>query len=298
MTVKKKVAQFNCKAQLQNYQILAADITTSDCTVFEMECYTHGKFTKKLCNSFGYQKLCPKCSKDVTKARNLIGGWSYTEFVKEANLVHNEVYSYTEIEIHSLNQNIEIICATHGKFTQLANTHLLGSGCKICGKNRQKQLIAMTPSQFIKRANVVHNNKYNYSQLNFRNVNERGTITCPIHGDFNQMLHSHLEGYGCKECGVGLRTKSNTKTFDEYVQIANEKHDFKYKYEIVNSWKGVAKSNVKVTCDKHGAFITPAHEHTQSSGCYQCYIDRVTYTTDQFIVKAKNIHLNHTIIQK
>ena len=54
--------------------------------------------------------------------------------------------------------------------------------------------------EFKDRAKAVHGEKYSYEKSIYSGYNEKLTITCPIHGDFMQTPHSHLDGCGCKEC--------------------------------------------------------------------------------------------------
>ena len=60
----------------------------------------------------------------------------------------------------------------------------------------------LTTEEFIQRANEIHNNKYDYSKVEYVNANTKVCIICPIHGEFWQVPSSHLNGRGCKECGV------------------------------------------------------------------------------------------------
>ena len=50
---------------------------------------------------------------------------------------------------------------------------------------------------FIKR----HNNKYDYSKVEYVNSSTKVCIICPEHGEFWQTPHKHLSGQGCPKCG-------------------------------------------------------------------------------------------------
>ena len=63
-------------------------------------------------------------------------------------------------------------------------------------KNLQKKSLG----EFINKANIVHNNKYNYSFVNYENARTYITIICPTHGCFDQTPDSHLRGCGCPKC--------------------------------------------------------------------------------------------------
>ena len=50
----------------------------------------------------------------------------------------------------------------------------------------------LTQEQFIIKANQTHNNKYNYSKTIYTKAKNKIIITCPIHGDFEQIASEHL----------------------------------------------------------------------------------------------------------
>ena len=53
---------------------------------------------------------------------------------------------------------------------------------------------------FIKKAQKVHNTKYDYSKVKYEKSSLKVTITCLMHGDFYQLPHNHLKSQGCREC--------------------------------------------------------------------------------------------------
>jgi len=53
--------------------------------------------------------------------------------------------------------------------------------------------------RFLDKAKLKHNNKYNYSLVNYINAHTKVIILCPTHGEFEQRPHRHLQGDGCKE---------------------------------------------------------------------------------------------------
>lgn len=59
----------------------------------------------------------------------------------------------------------------------------------------------LTQEDFVNRARKVHDNKYDYSKVKYVNSTTKVVITCPIHGDFEQMPTNHMRGQGCLCCG-------------------------------------------------------------------------------------------------
>lgn len=61
-------------------------------------------------------------------------------------------------------------------------------------------------SEWIKKAKVIHNNKYDYSRFNYDE--EFAKIICPIHGEFLQNKSYHLQGCGCRQCNYSKGERS------------------------------------------------------------------------------------------
>lgn len=60
------------------------------------------------------------------------------QFIEKARIKHNNFYDYSVSEYTKSSNKIDIICPVHGKFTQIAMTHLRGHGCKKCGDKTPK----------------------------------------------------------------------------------------------------------------------------------------------------------------
>lgn len=58
-----------------------------------------------------------------------------------------------------------------------------------------------TKDVFIQKATQIHNNKYDYSLVDYKGYKNKVTIICKIHGSFEQRAGHHLQGQNCKYCG-------------------------------------------------------------------------------------------------
>ena len=101
------------------------------------------------------------------------------EFLIEANKVHNNKYDYSESEYIGTDTNMTIICPIHGPFQQTPYRHLKGKECRKCGSIKRGNTLKCTKHQFLTKANLVHNNKYDYSSLKFSGLNTKANIICP-----------------------------------------------------------------------------------------------------------------------
>ena len=122
------------------------------------------------------------------------------EFIKRATETHGIRYDYTNAVYTGADNNITIICKLHGTFQQRAREHIRGHHCPKCGKIAMAQTQQSTTSSFIKKASVVHKNLYTYDYTDYKRSKQKVTITCPVHGNFQQTPSDHLAGKGCKQC--------------------------------------------------------------------------------------------------
>jgi len=56
--------------------------------------------------------------------------------------------------------------------------------------------------KFIKKSNILHNNKLDYSLVEYVNSLTKAKIICPKHGVFEQIPSSHLNSNGCNKCVI------------------------------------------------------------------------------------------------
>lgn len=183
---------------------------------------------------------------------------STEEFIKEANIIHNQKYDYSKTEYIRAHSKVCIICPMHGEFWQTPHEHLNGQGCSKCSGK-----YIWTTKEWIQEAAKRNKYFYNYGKTHYINKNTKVIVTCPIHGDFNIIPYDHLCGHGCQKC-VGKYHYTN----EEWIKKANETHCGKYDYSktvYVNS-----KSKVCIICPKHGEFYQNASHHLCGVGCSRC----------------------------
>ena len=122
-------------------------------------------------------------------------------FIERAQKIHGNKYDYSKVNYVKSSEKVCIICPEHGEFWQKPNSHISSKqGCPKCGKTGK-----LTQEEFIKRARYIHNDKYDYSKVEYVNSQTKVCIICPEHGEFWQTPNSHLSGIGCKKCGINIR---------------------------------------------------------------------------------------------
>lgn len=147
--------------------------------------------------------------------------------------------------------------------------------------------------EFIRRARLVHGDKYDYSKVEYVNSQTKVCIICPTHGEFWQTPAEHLRGKGCIKCGQSLcGEKQKQKAKETFVERCKEIHGDKYTYDKVDYVDSHTK--IIVTCKKHGDFETLPYRLLNGSGCPNCKSEeaheRYSKGTLKFIEEAKRVH--------
>lgn len=181
-----------------------------------------------------------------------------SEFVEQSNKIHNFKYTYEVVEFTTTKTKVVITCPTHGDFEQRANNHLRGQGCLKCSSKHR-----FTTEEFITKSNEVHSNKYTYEKVVYTTAVNKVTITCPTHGDFEQVARAHMQGNGCPKCGG-----THNYNTEEFIVKANEVHNSYYTYS--KTLYARSKDKVTITCPIHGDFKQQAQAHLQGYGCHNC----------------------------
>ena len=151
-----------------------------------------------------------------------------------------------------------------------------------------------TTEQFIKEANTIHSNKYNYSKVIYTNAHTKVCIICPEHGEFWQTPDNHLHGKGCPKCKFDALTNKNRKSKKQFIIDAKLIHDNKYDYSKVK----YVNTNTKVCiiCPEHGEFWQTPANHLKNHGCPQCAFEKNKDVNrgnlGSFIKNAKKVHGN------
>lgn len=210
--------------------------------------------------------ICPKC--DIKNKTN--------DFIKRANLTHNNLYNYSKSNYVNTITKLIIICPKHGEFLQNPLKHLEGNGCPKCIG------LYKTTKEFIEEVKIIHNDKYDYSKTNYITNKTKIIIICPTHGEFSQIPSDHLSGEGCGKCARNVK-----KSLQEFIDEANTVHNFFYSYDrfkyLNDRTKGI------IICPDHGEFEQTPNSHLRGNGCIKCAGVNLK-TIEDFIKEANIVH--------
>ena len=150
----------------------------------------------------------------------------------------------------------------------------------------------LTTKEFIDRAGKIHGSKYDYSKVEYKNIDTKVCIVCPVHGEFWQTPYVHLKGHGCKQCGTERSPQCTGTGRDKFIEKAREIHGDRYDYSLVEYKNN--KTKVRIICSEHGEFLQTPKKHLNDHGCPECAKVKRGFsrrlTTDKFVKRAKKIH--------
>lgn len=155
----------------------------------------------------------------------------------------------------------------------------------------------MDKESFIKKANEVHGNKYNYDLLpDVFKMTDRVKIVCDLHGEFEQIARNHTHAkHGCPICGRIKANKKITDTFEEFLEKEKKVHGDKY--EAIRESFTATKDKVKIRCKKCGnIFEQTGTMHLYGNGCSFCHPAPKKLTTEKFKEKLAKTHPNLEVL--
>ena len=204
-------------------------------------------------------------------------GTSQREFLIRAKEVWGDRWDYSEVAYTNSRGNVEIICPLHGKFMQLANSHIRGySGCAPC--NRENKSIK--GEDFIHRSNQVWGGRWDYSETKYVGMDSKIRIDCKEHGRFTQTAQKHLLGrqVGCPSCHG--KVGSLSRFIEESQKVWGSRWDYSKSHYSNNS------TPLEIGCFQHGSFWqVPTSHWAGNVGCHPCRSK--VWNLDSFVAKSE-----------
>lgn len=239
-------------------------------------CPKHGEFTQTPdthLNGSG----CQKCGMEKSKKTAVSQKLTTEKFIEKARKIHGNKYDYSKVEYVNSHTPVKIICKIHGEFEQSPTNHLCGKGCPICsGKN-------MTTEQFIKKARIIHGDRYDYSKVVYINSTTKVCIICPSHGEFWQEPCLHLSGSGCPNCCCNI-SKEEKKIYDYICGLVGDEN-------VIHNTRKLLKFgeiDIYIPNENIGIEFDGLYWHTESQGKDKSYHIKKTLEAQKL-----GIHLVH-----
>lgn len=244
-------------------------------------CKIHGEFFisyKRHIKNSG----CPKCSDKYQR--------TLEERLIKAVEIHGDNYDYSKWKPNESGEKFPITCNNHKEpYTFLRSYNELVNkkrGCPKCSLGYPFMI-----EERIEKANIIHNNKYNYSEWYPINSDDNSTpIICHNHEEpykFYKSYDAHVNHkIGCDIC-------LNKKEFDIFYYLETVKTKYPaYDYSEWNP-KNSNDTSTPVICKKHSVefkFYPHPYRHVfGKSKCPICYPSSIK-TIEQHIFSANEIH--------
>ena len=194
-------------------------------TKVEVICPVHGSFYIRPSEHIHAKCGCTKCS-GLKKSNT-------EEFIFKSRQKFGDKYDYSKVEYKNNHTKVCIICnekdkygMEHGEFWQRPCDHLHGYKCPKCANEYKPKT-----EEWIKRAEIVHGKKYDYSKVEYKDAYTKVCIICPIHGEFWQTPNNHINGAGCPNCNSDNKSK-----MEENIHLLLLEHKIKHCRQKTFPW--------------------------------------------------------------
>jgi G:T-mismatch repair DNA endonuclease (very short patch repair protein) len=214
----------------------------------------------------GKPTSCPKCAgKEYTQADFIL--LSEKKYGKD-------VFKYDYVVFVNMKTPVILICSYGHQFKVSPDVHLrpesLG-GCKECQWQSCSVRMSYTQGEWIELARIKHDKYYSYERTEYKGSYHKVIITCPSHGDFEQLPTSHLMGAGCPLCGFESIAQSKFLTDEDISAIfakARNIHSGRYEYTRIFRIEG--RLYIEMRCTKHDVISQRLDHHLHDHGCMLC----------------------------
>jgi hypothetical protein len=201
-------------------------------------------------------------------------------FVDKCEELFGDMFDYTESIFTSMREKFSYVCKIHGKQTITPENHLR-VGCLCCNEKR------FSTELFIRRARIVHGERYDYSEVICNESQTKVSIICEKHGKFLQKSDNHLMCKGCAAC-AGRKKIDSEEFFKRCLDIHGDFYDYS------ESVFTTPNAKIIIGCPKHSKFLQSPRDHMRNHGCPKCAIEKNTdncrWTLEEFLEIAKGIH--------
>ena len=218
-------------------------------TNIKIICPMHGLFEQTPKRHLLSNTGCHLCTNELKRIEN---SSNTKEFIEKSKLIWGEKYDYSKVNyINALSKVIIILDGI--EYLQVPCSHLSRKAPE--NKDTKK-----TTEEFAKEANIVHNNKYDYSITNYITSNDH--IEFMYNGVvYSQIAIEHLRGH----------QPDNKITPDKYIKMCADKFNSKFEYPYLNTELININSKITILCKIHGISTQTAYIHYNSKcGCKHC----------------------------
>lgn len=216
------------------------------------------------------------------------------EFIQQAIKIHGNRYNYDKVEYKTACKKVLIKCnVCNREFWQTPMKHLLGQGCR-CNHKIGGLKLRSNVNSFIEKAQKIHGNKYDYSEVKYTTSYTKVKIFCKNCQEFFwQQPNDHLQGRGCKKCRDNHFSLQRRSSVSSFIKRAQKIHGNSYDYCGVNYIN--ADIPVKIKCNNcNRIFYQTPQNHLKGKGCKYCNQSK----NEKYIMKLLDSRKIEFITQK
>ncbi len=148
---------------------------------------------------------------------------------------------------------------------------------------RARAKFGKSTKKFIKEAQSIHGQKFNYSKVEYTNNHTKVEIKCNACSlIFFQIPMSHInQKHGCPNCFC-LKLRKDRQKPERFLEKAKQKHSLAYDYSLMEYIN--CDVNIKIICNRcNQIFQQTPYTHLKSRGCSFCFkrgFERAIYQID------------------
>lgn len=195
------------------------------------------------------------------------------QFICRSKLKFNKRFSYEDVIYLGSDRKVLLTCVVCGTaFSITPHSHFRSGsqgGCPVCHNMNRGASQRATKEGFIEKAQKIHGDAYEYSEVVYVNNHSKVCIFCRKHKKyFSVTPDGHLTGAGCPICYGERLSELYRSTKEEFILKAIEVHGTKYDYSKV-----VYKNNrtkIEIICSTHGSFWQTPTNHLSGDTCPHC----------------------------
>lgn len=159
-------------------------------------CPLHGEFLQSHYDHI--RAGCPECGKIRKKlkfSKILVNG------IQDLIDKFGDKFDFSKADFKNSSSPLAVWCKRHNQWFKNTSYHIVrGAGCPDCKKQKISSKKKLGTQEFVKRSVIKHNNKYDYSLVDYKTLTDPVKIICPEHGVFEQKPREHIQGHGCPLC--------------------------------------------------------------------------------------------------
>jgi len=200
------------------------------------------------------------------------------EFVERAKKIHkdkngNPLYDYSLVNYKNNKTKVKIRCLVCGNvFEQTPDSHLRGSGCRLCAIKRVACKQRLSKEEFLQRLfkRFPERQKADFSKFEYINSMTKSIVICENGHEFQTRPNDLMSGYWCPYCAGKLKM-----TKEEFIKKAIKIHKDEqgnplYDYSLIEYKNNHTK--LKIICKRCNTIFecTPNNHLSKKSGCPYC----------------------------